>query len=325
MIALAVGTRGDSEAIQIFKKLTVASGFGFLKTQTPRDALQVLKAKPTLGSRRMLILLSTRRSDRNIPEIIAAFRRARKTSEIIVYADYAHWSGELAISCLNAGARDFLVQGIHDGRLLKRQIGRALQGRSAYQRFDLEIATGKVFVVMPYSLESLDDYMTGISPALRSLGMDPFLSTEGRDSGPLLKSLQRQMQETELVIANISRYGRSDSPNVALEIGFATRLSKPFMVIQRAEDEAISPSMELECLRYHSSADLAAQLYFGLRDCMVQPKSEPFRDAQKNFEQEYFHNLLTLAKGDTTKAAKLSGLDQTALQAHLRRLRGLKD
>jgi DNA-binding NtrC family response regulator len=325
MIALAVGIRGDSEAVQMFKKLTMASGFGFLETQTPRDALQVLKAKPALGSQRTLILLGTRRTDVNIPETIATFRRARKNSEIIVYADYAHWSGELAISCLNAGARDFLVQGVHDGGLLKGQIRRALQGGSAYQRFNLEIATGKVFVVISYSLESLDDYLIGISPALRSLGMDPFLSTEGRGFGPLVKSLQQQIQETELVIANISRYGRRDSPNVALEIGFAAGLGKPFMVIQRAEDKTISPSMKLEYLRYHSSADLAVQLYFGLHDCIAQPKSEPFRDAQKSFEEEYFHKLLTLAKGDKTKAAKLSGLNRMALQARLRKLRRLKD
>src|SRR5205823_8073774 len=133
----------------------VAADFFFWNAKTPLDALVALEKEPEFGCEQTLVLFCTRPSDRRVAETVAAFRSVRKNAEIIVCADHAHWSGELAIACLKAQARDFLVEGIHDG-ILKRQIGLAKHGKPAYGSYQwdggqgLNIAQGKAFIAMPY-------------------------------------------------------------------------------------------------------------------------------------------------------------------------------
>jgi hypothetical protein len=253
----------------------VGAGFGFVKKILPRDALRVLELKPSQGSERTLVLLCTRRADVRIAETVAAFRRLRKKAEIIVYADDAHWSGELAISCLQKGARDFLVQGTHD-EILERQIGLAKHGLPAYGSYrgegnqTLAIARGQAFIAMPYSpSRAYEDWHCGLVPALKALGMKPFISTDERSTDPLPLTVQRQVWESRLFIENVSQYGRPDSPNVSLELGLAVGRGIPYIIIQCADDKDTYADIRgRELLRYYSCADLAVQLHYGLRNCI---------------------------------------------------------
>jgi DNA-binding NtrC family response regulator len=46
----------------------------------------------------------------------------------------------------------------------------------------------------------------------------------------------------------------------------------------------------------------------------------PFRDAREHFERAYFTNLLQVADGNVSEAARLSGIARQNFHAHIKRL-----
>src|SRR5579871_1415188 len=188
MLAIVIVHPDHCESIQAaarrFEDLTRAKGCVFHKATIPREALQILQALPAIDNSRRLIMWCTTDDDRNIPNKVAEFTSER--GEMFIYAQGPHWSGELAIPCVNAGAIDFLVDGAHGDEVLENQIGLAKNQRPAYGSYHLQLTGSKVFVIMPYwSPEAIRDYQCGILPALEGLGMHAFLSRDERHLGPL--------------------------------------------------------------------------------------------------------------------------------------------
>jgi hypothetical protein len=270
-VAIAVGCDSACAALKVFEDQTVAAGFGFLQFELARDALRRLEDRPALGEKRTLVLLCTQRADQEIPARVAAFSAARPHAEILVHAHAAHWSGQFAVDCLVANARDYFVAGIHD-RILARQIGLAASGRPAYGSYTEAIVHGRAFGAMPYTPKHDTDWNSGIVPAMKELKMQPFRSTDELTMSPVPTLVERQIQVSALVIANISRYGSGANANVSQEIGHARALGKPCLIVQQCDEKKIDTNLRgLQLLRYHSCADLAVQLYVALRECIRDP------------------------------------------------------
>jgi hypothetical protein len=272
-VAIAVGGESTCEAVRVFEDQTVAADFEFGHVDLARDALRKLEEWPTLGSKRTLVLLCTQRADHETPSVVAAFVAARPHAEILVHAHAARWSGQSAMKCLLAKARDYFVAGVHD-RIVARQIGLAITERPAYGSYTGTITRGKVFGAMPFTtLKHERDWTFGIVPAMEALDMQPYRSTDELTMSPVPTLVQRQIEASALVIANVSRYGGGANANVSQEIGLAQG-RRPCLLVQQHDEKKIDTNLRgLQLLRYHDCADLAVQLYVGLRACIRDPDS----------------------------------------------------
>lgn len=273
-VAIVIGTSVDDPVGEIARKVAVRDRFFYQEVSKPADAINLLQESPDLGSDRAFILLSSEAvEDSSLEQCISdlcALREGR--TQILIYALKIEWSGQLALDCIKAGACDYLVRGSYNTQQLEERIVCAIQQKAPYPPYDHLPRVKKnsyVFIITPFELPfARNDYDHGIFVALNSLGVDHRRADEVRHTMSQLSSVCMEIDQSGLVIANISRYKHSPNANVYFEIGYAMARTRqvPVILIQRAEEKRVPSNINgIEALKYINSADLALKLHFGLK------------------------------------------------------------
>lgn len=269
--AITIGGSTDDPIKEIVQDLALAYNLAFFTLGEPREALELLRESPYLGSDRAIILLySETAGSSSIQQWITEFYELREDSaRIIVYALSEEWSGQLALDCIKAGAYDYLIRGGYDYEQLRDRIRRAIEDKPVYPAYSTATTfleeKGYAFVSTPYYLPAArDDYLSGILVALENLGI-PVIRADDERLG-LYEKLLGHIDGSTFVIVNMSQYGRSINANVYFELGYAIGREKPVIVVRRPSRRRIPSDLEgIEYVEYVNSADLALKLYFGLR------------------------------------------------------------
>ena len=281
-VAIIIGTVPDDPVKEIVKELAKVNNFFLLDDgiDTPENAMDCLRSLPDLGADRAFMLLCSESiGDDAIAESTAELHALRgNAGQIIIYALSVEWGGQLALDCIEAGARDYLVRGSYDPDQLRDRIRSAMEGvapaHAEYRSATVDIAPYSinipkhVFVITPFGPPlARDDYHDGIVVALERLNIPHLRADEERRSTFLHSKIRGQIDNSILVIANISKYGRSANPNVYFEIGYAIGQDKPYILVRRKNERGVLPSdiQGIEYLEYLNSADLALKLFFGLK------------------------------------------------------------
>ena len=273
--AIVVDGAPDHPVTDIVQELAKANGFYFSREDSRRAASQVLHKSPKLGSQTVFLLLCTEGlTESSIADAVANLKDQRPdAARIVVYAQDGEWSGSLALDCIEAGACDFLVRTSYDRPQLMDRFSRALLGLPAYPRFRnvASLTRGSsVFIVTPFAPDARQDCNSGISIALKRLGIDPFLADYELRPSFLQGSICEQIKERKLVIANISQYGGAANANVYFEIGYTRGQEIPVLLVRHRSQEKVPSDLQgVEYLEYDTCADLALRLYFGLRESVT--------------------------------------------------------
>ena len=266
-----IGAEPGDVIEEVAANVAKRAGAEFSLFDLPDDMIDRLTEDPDLGFTKTLAILCTTFAGRSVLTSIRKLRQARKTrSRVIVRATLVEESGDFALDCIAAGACDYLVRGSYRERELEARLARVLRatGQCAeHAKFrELEgLRAIAVFIATPYSLRGRDDYENGISAALGRLSIPHLLSTDEKLFRLIIDNVSRQIDDSTVVIANISSYGESWNPNVFLEIGYSINAKKRIILIQRDDDLTPLPADILGKfpVKYTNCADLALQLYFG--------------------------------------------------------------
>jgi len=212
------------------------------------------------------ILLCTNNGDTAIDRAVDALLKAVVGAEITVCAHGEHDSGWLAMHCLNQGARDFFNSSSMPRTLAIRSVEYALKGRAPYPKFNVEIVPGsRVFVSTPYPEAEAD--ISAIEEAINFAGYTPHVSRETHPPAELYTKVTNEICDSQLVVANCTAYSRSDhNANVFLEVGFALAKGIPVIFFRRVGSPPLPSLVRGKmCPEYYTPADLAVQLYYGLK------------------------------------------------------------
>jgi hypothetical protein len=158
----------------------------------------------------------------------------------------------------------------HDS-LLQRRFDASLSGRAPYGAFTgLRLSAGRlrpaVFGVMPFGPDgSNSDWDLAVVPALSAARFGASLARDRPGIGVLVDDVKSRIAQSSLVIANITRYGGQDNPNVYFEIGYAMGRDIPCILLHQISEPAPPADLRghLRC-EFINSCDLALQLYWGL-------------------------------------------------------------
>jgi hypothetical protein len=276
-VAIIIGTSADDPVREIAKEVARRDKFLHVEVSELTKAIRLLQKSPLLGSAKTFILLSSEAViDSSMEQSIArlcALREGR--TQILIYALEIELSGKLALDCIKAGACDYLLRGSYDTRHLQQleeHIVWAIQQETPYPPYNhlpLVEKNSYAFIVTPFGpLPARNDYIYGIVMALNSLEVSHRRADEVRHTMSQLSSVCMQIDQSGLIIANISQYGLSANANVYFEIGYAMARRKevPVILIRRAgEKRAPSNINGIQVLDYTNSADLALKLHFGLK------------------------------------------------------------
>jgi hypothetical protein len=280
-VAIVIGSPEDHPVREEVATLAKGNGFEFIEKATYEEAAALFVAESHLRPGRAVMLLCSQCvAHDSLPNAVKALKPKRPASgRIVVYAQ-DEWSGVVALDCIDAKAKDFLVPN-YSLVELERHITCAFQGKSAYDVYNgvTGLSRGdKVFIAMPYNFDGKRHYDWGISIALKHLKLTPKLASDELGTEDLWKKIRRQIKMSKLVIANISQYERKGvNPNVTQEAQYARDKGVPVLFIRCADPrkggrKPVPTNLKgLEWWDYHTCADLALKLYFGLLPCLKTP------------------------------------------------------
>jgi len=212
------------------------------------------------------ILFCTNKGDTAVDKAVDSLRDRIRGAEVTVYAHGEHDSGELALDCLDCGARDFFNVTMPANLVGKRVEYALKKGVTPYPKIEVDIASGsRVFVSTPYSPEAEID-ITAMEAAIKRAGFFSQVSRETLPAEELYKKVTDEISESKLVVANCTVYTQSGhNANVFLEIGFALAKGIPVVYFMRVGSPPLPALLRGKlCGQFHTAADLAVQLCYGL-------------------------------------------------------------
>jgi hypothetical protein len=267
---ILIGNTEDNAIRTPVQLMAVAGHFAFIDSPEVESAVQRLKNYEQFGSRRTWIVLCTNALPGGIEQWIRELRRLRRTvARILVYATDAETSGEFAIDCMEAGACDFLVHGSYTPSQLEERVVSAFyrQKRFPVYKHLADLKGQRIFTITPFGSEAKKEYYAGVEPALNRLQVVHMLADEERHNKSLQQSIHDQIDESTIVIANITPYGNLVNGNVLYETGYAKAMKKKLILLFRKNSGDVPADLAEDLrLEYINSADLALNLRYGLRD-----------------------------------------------------------
>jgi predicted nucleotide-binding protein with TIR-like domain len=270
--AIVIGKSCDDPVVEIVEKTAEAHGFSTIFTNGAKGAVSHLKKYPELGKEMTLILLRSEfLRGVSIEQWTAELYRHRtNAARIVVYALPGQDSGQLAMGCIREKACDYIVRNLYDLKQIEERIRRAVNGEPPYGTIRIPYVKdgNKAFIVTPFGPPlARDDYFSGIVPALKSLNIVPERGDEELQPTFLQRKICEQIDESGMVIANVSQYGaKRANPNVYFEIGYALGRGKPIIFVRRINEGSLPADLNGIVYReYKNYTDLALCLYFGLR------------------------------------------------------------
>lgn len=275
--AIVIGTLPEDSVIEAVQEFAHAHGFSQLQVDESQKAISHLQSSPGLGKEVTLIFLCSEFvGGSSLAQCTAELYRQRAgVARIMVYAKPDEWAGQMAMDCIRENAWDYIVRERYGYEQIRERIRRAFSGLSPYPEIRIPRLKhhDKAFIITPYGPpDARDDNQSGIVPALESLNIVPVVSNEERRPTFVQRKVCDQIDESVLVIANISQYGRSANANVYFEIGYAAGRNIPVLLVRRANERWERADLSgIENIAYANCTDLALSLYFGLKG-QVEPE-----------------------------------------------------
>lgn len=212
------------------------------------------------------ILYCSNKGDRMVAAAVGELRNGATKVHVTVCAHEEHDSGELAIECLNRGARDFFTAGM-PASLAKARLSAAATGQPPYSRLRRGVRPGaKIFVSTPYHAEA-DKDIRAIEMAIRHSGLRSLLSRKELGFCDLTAKISREIRECGLLIANCTVYSQAGpNANVYHEVGYGRGKGVRVIYLMRTGSAQLPSTLSGQSrLEYHTSGDLAVQLYYALQ------------------------------------------------------------
>lgn len=117
-----------------------------------------------------------------------------------------------------------------------------------------------IFVAMPFTRKKRDIWRFGIQNPVRAAGLVCERIDDEHFTGDILQRLWRNIEDAELVIADLSGH----NPNVFLEVGYAWGKDRPVLFLYQAQEgEKTQLPFDVSthrCLIYEDATDLEAKL-----------------------------------------------------------------
>jgi hypothetical protein len=133
-----------------------------------------------------------------------------------------------------------------------------------------------IFCAMPFDQKFLDVWEYGIYNPCRDIGCLCERSDHAAFTGDIMDWITARIQQASLVIADVS----VDSPNVALEIGYAWGLNKPTLLISRDHPPKWFDLRNHKCTIYSTIKELELHLRDDLPKLLSLPVTKLEHDAR---------------------------------------------
>ena len=125
-------------------------------------------------------------------------------------------------------------------------------------RADINAQKKPIFVAHEFSAEQMDDLRETLDSVFVGTAFELYYADKEMKPGHiLLGKISERIKTTEFEIYDLSRQGRL---NVALELGIAIGLGKPYYITAREGSSIPSDLAGIDRIEYRSFQDLAIQL-----------------------------------------------------------------
>ena len=292
---------GGTEADDIHELLSKEFPFTCKRVGRVEDALSKLASRRRFARTRTVVIfggLPNSKILKGIEKIRVEQAERQQSARMVVCATDGEEVGPFALDCIEAGACDYLVTSALDRVKLEQRLMPAFHSGDPYVAYPAfrsldGLRALSVFVVTPFAPPAMQDYYSGLKVAFERLG----IAEQTADQEPLytflLKSIFKQINDSNIVVGNISSYGLAPNANVYLELGYAMATGKKVILVKRKPQlwtwgsprirsehkvgkgsSRVAPSVGdgipsdiqgIERLEYVNCADLALRLYFGFR------------------------------------------------------------
>jgi hypothetical protein len=275
-LAAIVGTPEDGDTVsRIVQEIANERRYKFAEFPGFEPLIQSLQnGESGSGTLFVVVILDSIGRDEWLEGQLKRLLNAQQSAHIVVYVKGTGTSGDLAVRCLDNGARDFVVYGSYDD--LEVRLLSNLNSRPPDQQSMERISKSSAFVVTPFLPEALREYQSGIRVALEGWMKECNLGDRYSPTFIAAK-LWSEIRAHDIIIANITDYGGTanrDNPNVYYEIAYAHGVGKPLVLVRRKRRDEAPPEIKipsdiqgLEFIPYANPADLAVQLRKRLPYC----------------------------------------------------------
>jgi hypothetical protein len=262
--AAVICSTDDPQLQEFVSDFAFERGLAFESIRRSSDVFERVAGEGSPASNTALFLLSSKSIRFRVIDAIHAIRRIPGTvGKVVVYAPEEETSANLALDCVDAGASDYFVRSSYNFGVLKQRLNRLLTASRVYPQFSgiPDLANHSVFIASSFEPQATGKFLA-VEEALRRVR-----ARLAKADIPIpAAKIRREIDNSELIIANISDYGSQLNPNVYFEIGYAMASGKRVILVRhRASREPPTDLRAIQSCEYANSADLALQLYYGLR------------------------------------------------------------
>ncbi|KAF5428200.1 hypothetical protein C5S42_03685 [Candidatus Methanomarinus sp.] len=156
--------------------------------------------------------------------------------------------------------------------------------------FKLEESSDQVFIGISYKHPFKDLFEYGVRPALKELGLRPWIAYEHTSSRDIFCKLCEGLQSSYAAIIDISE----PNPNVHFELGILAGTSKPFILIKQKGADVSTGLKGMENLEYDSAKELCKLLKKHLIQATTRARTYPKVEGYATYREFYRDCLLAL-------------------------------
>lgn len=166
--------------------------------------------------------------------------------------------------------------------------------------FEPEESPDQVFVGIPYKNPFKDLFEYGVRPALKELGLSPWIAYEHPSSRDIFCKLCEGLQSSSAAIIDISE----PNPNVHFELGILAGTSKPTILIKQKGADVSTDLKGMENLEYDGAKELCELLKKHLTQATTKARTYPKVAGYATYRE--FYRDCSLALDQSSKKVDLT-------------------